>query len=453
MFKQLLGSFRKPASRPVAPDPLVMRTAQVVAAHAAFETQCAELRASAHATDASPPTLLAYARACYEVENAQGDAECEWALRRVLELTPHDPAALYALALLVAADGRFAEAETHLRAAHALAHEDINVRFALAMGLLQRNNYAEGYRLFGVRMATTGHAAPHITPLPAWQGEPLADKALVLWTDWGGFGDHLAYVRYAKVIRETFSPARLIVAAHRPMLRLLAAQPYIDEVVELDAPVVADLQCSMIEAISVLGNDYANLPAWPAYLQPPAQEAAAWAARLRDEKRLKVGITWTSTSVPLIDIGWTGRYDKHLSDRAVRSLGGLDNVAYVSLQKGAGIARAAELLPAGSVLDYTDELADFADTAALISQLDLVLTIDTAVAHLAGALGVPTLLLLKKSLACFWPQNREDTPWYPSVRMLVQPALRDWESVLARARAVLARRAAGVPWPRCVDDA
>ncbi|MDB5804754.1 MAG: uncharacterized protein JWN73_2076 [Betaproteobacteria bacterium] len=452
MFKQLLGSLRKPAPRPAAVDPLAARTAEVLAAHAAFQKQCAELYAPAHAADATPQTLHAYAHACYEAQTAAGDAECEWALRRTLELAPHDPAALYALALLVSADGRFAEAETLLRAAHALAHDDINVRFALAMGLLQRNNYAEGYRLFGVRMATTGHAAPHITPLPAWQGEPLAGKSLVLWTDWGGFGDHFAYVRYARVIQETFSPARLIVAAHRPMLRLLAAQPHVDEVMELDAPVAADLQCSMIEAINVLGHDYASLPAWPAYLEPPAPEAAAWAARLRDEKRLKVGLTWTSTSVPLIDIGWTGRYDKHLTDHAVRGLGGIDNVVYISLQKGAGIARAAELLPAGSVLDHTDELADFADTAALISRLDLVVTIDTAVAHLAGALGVPTLLLLKKSRGYFWPGGREDTPWYPSVRMLVQPEVRDWGSVLGRARAVLARRAAGVPWPHCADE-
>ncbi|HEX4328558.1 MAG TPA: glycosyltransferase family 9 protein [Burkholderiales bacterium] len=454
MFKQLLHSLTRRAARPgPASGAVPGRTEQARAAHAAFERQCAELRNPAHADDATLQTLLAYAHVCYEVETAAADAECERALRRALALDPNHPQALYALALLISADARLAEAETHLRAAYALAPDDLNVRFALVMCLLGRSNYPEGYRLFGVRLETPSHPAPHIAALPAWRGEALAGKTLVLWTDWGGFGDDVAYARYARAIREVHRPARLIVAVRKPMQGLLGSQAYVDQAVDLDTAVEADLQCSMIEAVGAMASEFSTLPGWPAYLEAPARQQQQWQRRLQGEQRLKVGLVWTSTSAPLVDLGWSGRYDKHLPDRTLAALGGLENVVFVSLQKGAGIAKAADLLPGAAVIDVTEELGDFADTAALLRQLDIVVAVDTAVGHLAGALGVPTLLLVKKSRGYFWPEAGTRTPWYPAMRMVAQEKVRDWSPVLARVRATLQRRAAGIPWPECFDQA
>jgi ADP-heptose:LPS heptosyltransferase len=201
-----------------------------------------------------------------------------------------------------------------------------------------------------------------------------------------------------------------------------------------------------------LGADFAHLPHWPAYLEPPAAELRYWQERLRGEKRLKVGLVWTSTSVPPVEMGWVGRSDKHLPNEALAALAGIPKVVFVSLQKGANSPPAAALLPNSAVIDDTEDLGDFADTAALLRQLDIVVAIDTAVGHLAGAVGVPTLLLVKRGRGYFWPEEREDTPWYPSMRMVVQPRLRDWQSVLARVRATLEKRAAGVPWPQCFDQ-
>ncbi|MDB5804756.1 MAG: hypothetical protein JWN73_2078 [Betaproteobacteria bacterium] len=426
MFKQLLRSLKKPA----APAP--------------------------GGVDASLPALMTHARTCYELETPAGDAECEQTLARVLKREPDNPLAHFALALLLAADGAFERAEKHLRAAYARDPGDGYMLYTLVMVLLQRNNYLEGFRLFSAWLHTLSRPAPQIAALPGWRGESLEGKTLVLWTDWGGFGDDIAYGRFARTIRETRRPARLIVAARAPLLRLFAGQPYIDEAVDLETTVKADVQCAMIEAPHVLGTELSTLPAWPRYLQAPAPESAAWAKRLQSEQRLKVGLVWTSTSIaidPAAAADRSGRFGKYLPDQMLAGLGDLPGVVFVSLQKGADLPKAAQLLPGAAVIDDTDELRDFADTAALISQLDLVLTIDTSIAHLAGALGVPTLLLLRKSLACFWPQGRADTPWYPSVRMLVQPQLRDWTHLLARTRAILARRAAGVPWPQCCDPA
>jgi len=111
------------------------------------------------------------------------------------------------------------------------------------------------------------------------------------------------------------------------------------------------------------------------------------------------------------------------------------------------------MLPGAEAIDDTDALGDFADTAALISQLDLVVAVDTAVAHLAGALGIPVLLLLKKSSAHFWLEERGDSPWYPSLRIARQPVHGDWATPMMQVRATLERMAAGTPWPICFGPA
>jgi tetratricopeptide (TPR) repeat protein len=453
VFKRLLRSLARPAGTQAAPaqaaaaDP---RIAKVLAAHAAAQGRYAELAGPASNLAAPLETLMAFAQAAYDLER---DQECEQALRRVLAMDPRHAHAHYSLALLIANDARLEEAEQHLRAAYAQAQTDMNVRFTLAMVLLGRSNYPEGYRLFRSRVEGPCFPAPHISPLPVWNGEPLEGRTLVLWSDWGGFGDDIAYARFARAIRERYKPRRLIVAARKPMRRLLAEQPYIDEAVDLSARVAADCQCALIDCVTAMGVDYASLPTWPAFLQPPAAEMQYWRSRLASVTGLKVGLVWTSTSVPPVHADWVGRFDKHLPNTALSALDGLPGVTWVSLQKGADIPPAAQLLPNSAVFDETEDLNDFADTAALISQLDLVVAIDTAVGHLAGALGVPTLLLLKRGRGYFWPMDSEETRWYPSVRMVIQPRLRDWPAVLARVRAVVERRAAGVPWPQCCDRA
>lgn len=453
MLRRLLRAFGKTTPAPAAPaaapveDP---RVAETLAEFRRMKAGYAALAQPAAAPDATLALLMQFAHACYVMER---DDECERALQRALVLEPDSAEAHYAYALLLYSQARLAEAEAQLRPALARAPGDRNVRFTLAMVLLGRNQYPEGYELFRSRLDGPSRSAPHIVALPVWQGEPLQGKTLLLWGDWGGFGDDLAYVRYARAIRESRTPARIIVAVPRPLVRLYAAQPYIDEAVDLATPVTADYRCALIDAGNAFGATYETLPTWPAYLAAPQNEARYWRGQLQAEQRLKVGLVWTSTSVPPVEFDWVGRFDKHIPNSLLARLGGVPGVVFYSLQKGEGVPPAADLLPGEAVVDVTEDLNDFADTAALIEQLDLVIAIDTGVGHLAGALGVPTLLLVKRSRGYFWPEGREDTPWYPSVRMIVQPAMRDWVSVMDRARDVLARRASGVPWPRCFEAA
>jgi hypothetical protein len=400
-------------------------------------------------TGPSLELLLEAGHLAYELDR---DDEAEQVLGQALLLDPDNPVANCGLGLVVFTHGRFAEAESHLRRALIRAPQDRSARFALALTLMGRGNYPEGYRLFAARRDGPARLGAKIEPLPAWRGEPLAGKTLVLWSDWGGFGDEIAYIRYARAIRERYAPARIVAAVPRPLVRLYAGQPYIDAAVVVTDGAAADCQCALIEAVSAMGTTVDSVPAWPHYLQAPDAELRFWQQQLADDRRFKAGLVWSGGAGEGDGVSITARLEKNLTPEALAALAGLEGVVLVSLQKGGHVPKLAELLPQAAMIDDTDALGDFADTAALICQLDLVIAVDTAVAHLTGALGRPTLLLLKRSGGYFWPDGRSDTPWYPSMRLIRQHAHGDWSQAMQRARAVLQRMAAGVPWPACFDD-
>jgi tetratricopeptide (TPR) repeat protein len=451
MFGPLLKSlFTKKPAPPPAPA-ADTRIAAGQAQRARYQGRYDKLRQELD--QGAGPTLerwLELGHLGYELDR---DAEAEHALRQALLLDPDDPVANCGLGMIVFTHGRHAESEAFLRRALIRAPNDRSARFALAMTLLGLGQYPEGYRLLAARRDGPTRLGAKIEPLPAWRGEPLVGKTLVLWSDWGGFGDEIAYIRYARAIRERYAQARIVAAVPRPLVRLFGAQPYIDEAVAVTDGASADYQCAMIEAVSVLGTTVATVPSWPHYLQAAAADLQFWQTQLAEEPRLKVGLVWSGGAGESDGVSTTSRLDKHLAAGDLAPLAGLEGAVLVSLQKGGHAGKLADLLPGVAVIDDTDALADFADTAALIRQLDLVVAVDTAVAHLAGALGQPTLLLLKKSGGYFWPEGRNDTPWYPSMRLLRQHAHGDWSQVMQRVHAVVTRMAAGTPWPACFDQA
>lgn len=452
LFKSLLS--RKPPPAAAAPDPSAARHAARMQAYhaqrALYEARYAELVRQLPDPCEQIEPLLEIGHLCYQLDR---DVEGEAVLLRALALDPANPVALCGLGLLLQTYGRFAESEHYLRRALAVAPDERSIRYGLAMALMSRGNYPEGYALFAARLAGPVKQGAQIAALPAWRGEALEGKTLVLWSDWGGFGDDLAFVRYARAIRERVRPARIIVAAPRPLVRLFAGQPYIDAAISLQDSAAADLQCSFIEAARVMDITVDSVPAWPAYLQAPAPETGYWRTQLANQPRPLVGLAWSGGAGEAGSEMTTGRLDKHLDAGNLAELRGLPGIRFVSLQKGAHTGRIADMLPDTDAIDDTESLGDFADTAALVSQLDLVVAVDTAVAHLAGALGRPVLLVLKKSSAHFWLEERSDSPWYPSMRIARQQVHGDWSQPMARVRATLERMAAGTPWPACFDQA
>jgi hypothetical protein len=222
-----------------------------------------------------------------------------------------------------------------------------------------------------------------------------------------------------------------------PLRRLLATAPGVRSVVTVDEPPPAfDFHCPMLSLPRAFGTDLATIPAQVPYLFADPVAAAAWRERIGPQG-LRIGLVWG---------GWSGHNRNHRRSLGLASLAPLASVKglrFVSLQKGPP----AEELAAGRVpldiLDIAPELDDLADTAAAIAALDLVISVDTSVAHLAGAVGKPVWILLPYAPDFRWLLEREDSPWYPTARLFRQPVADTWVPVVARLTGDLHRLADG----------
>ncbi len=228
----------------------------------------------------------------------------------------------------------------------------------------------------------------------------------------------------------------MVLEAPPELASLLSSLEGVEVVAEGDPLPAFDLHSPLMSLPLLMGTELDTVPGEP-YLRADPGKAAAWRARLGPARKPRVGIVWASGRRP-------GRPDKRADLRRDIPLLKLLEAArpdleFVSLQKG--LAAEAELKAAPSaVTDPTTDLRDFADTAALMEALDLVISVDTAPAHLAGALGKPAMTLLRYDACWRWLTGRADSPWYPSMRLLRQPVPGDWDSVVAELKTALAER-------------
>jgi tetratricopeptide (TPR) repeat protein len=263
---------------------------------------------------------------------------------------------------------------------------------------------------------------------PQWRGEAAEGQTLLIHAE-QGFGDTLQFCRYAP--RAKARGLRVIMEVQPPLVRLLSGLPGVDLVTGRggDALPPFDLHCPMLSLPLVLGtNTVATIPGAAPYLNADAAQIAAWRKRLagEDGRGLRVGLAWAgnprshSRALAAVD------RRRSLNPNRLAPLFELSDVQCFSLQKGGPAA------PAGFPLtDFMNEMDDFADTAALVANLDLVISVDTAVAHLAAALGKPVWLLDRFDSCWRWLTDRRDSPWYPGLRLYRQPQPGDWDSVMA----------------------
>jgi hypothetical protein len=278
-----------------------------------------------------------------------------------------------------------------------------------------------------------------------WQGQHLAGKTLLVQCE-EGIGDQILMIRYVQDLAKRFH-ARVLARVDPPLVRLFQTAPGVETAVSSDQPPPAfDEFVWMMDLPGKCGTTMQNMPGVVPYLRAPVAESESFQKRIaRDgSPRLRVGLRWAgnlrnyrglSRAIP------PGELAGNLSD--------LDSVEFYSLQKNPEAGAALEGSQDFPLIDLTGELDDMADTAALIANLDLVISVDTAVAHLAGALGKPVWTLLPFSADFRWLIGREDTPWYPTMRLFRQARQRDWSEVLARVRVELnqagrAQRAPGL---------
>jgi len=196
-----------------------------------------------------------------------------------------------------------------------------------------------------------------------------------------------------------------------------------------------DLHCPLLSLPRVFAAELATIPAPASYITPPAERIAPWAPRL-PKAGLRVGLAWSGHRDNARD------NERSIAFARLLPLFAIPGTRFVSLQKDVRASDAADVRSCANMLDLSAELHDFADTAAVIAQLDLVISVDTAVAHLAGAMGKPVWLLLPRVPDFRWLLDRDTSPWYPSARLFRKGRAETWDDVVAKAAAELAATAA-----------
>jgi len=345
------------------------------------------------------------------------------AFRKAVALRPQFVEACNNLGLALQEAGLFDEAVEVLRRACALSPELAEPRFALATALLARGDFEQGWPLYEARWRMKSRAPEPAFVQPRWDGSSLAGRRILLHGE-QGLGDIIQFIRYVPLVRDRGGVC--IVLCPPELRRLLEGQCGIEQVVddgETRPPF--DVHCPLLSLPGLLGTTLQTIPAQVPYLRPDEALATLWQDRLSHEPpALKVGLNWAGSPLP--------RHNRHRSMplATLAPLADVTGVRFYSLQKG-NASHEANSPPAGmQLVNWSDDLHDFADTAALISALDLAITIDTSVAHLAGALGQPAWVMLVRAPDWRWMLSRDDSPWYPKMRLFRQSQDRDWNNVV-----------------------
>jgi hypothetical protein len=264
---------------------------------------------------------------------------------------------------------------------------------------------------------------------PLWRGADAIDGKTILIHSEQGLGDAIQFCRYVSLVAAR--GARVILEVEKPLCELMTGLAGASAIIPKGSPLPhVDMQCPMLSLPLAFGTRLETIPSATPYLSVSAQALKAWQTRLGPKARPRVGLVWSGRSAHKND------RNRSISLRSLLSFFDID-ATFVSLQTDVRADDAAVMKDRGDILDCGDALEDFADTAALVSQLDLVIAADTSVAHLAGALAKPVWVLLPYVPDWRWLLARDDSPWYPTARLFRQSQIGKWDDVIAQVRAAL----------------
>jgi hypothetical protein len=266
-------------------------------------------------------------------------------------------------------------------------------------------------------------------PQPLWRGqESVAGKTVLLHAE-QGMGDTIQFCRYAPLLAER--GARVILEVQKPLRELLSTLAGVAQVVSAGDPLPDfDMHCPLLSLPLAFETEPAAIPAATPYLSASPQLLKDWERRLGPHDRPRVGLVWSGSTFLKND------RNRSIALSALLPLLDID-ATFISLQKDVRAKDAVTLQDRTDIRDVRDELKDFTDTAALVSHLDLVISVDTSVGHLAGALAKPVWMLLPYVPDWRWQLDRDDSPWYPTARLFRQDEARSWQGVVARVHAAL----------------
>jgi tetratricopeptide (TPR) repeat protein len=354
-------------------------------------------------------------------------ADAETWCRRAVEHDPKYKQGHFNLGAILSERGEKEAALGHYRQAVGLDHSFAAARYNLALALLSLGQMEEGWAEYEWRWKVAGEGpAPHAFLQPAWRGEPGEGRTLLVHSE-QGYGDTLQFSRYAPMAAA--QGLEVILQIDKPLVRLMGSLDGVSRVVPTGEPIPRfDMQCPMLSLPLALGTTLATVPATIPYLAPTPADAATWRRRLDDvgASRPRIGLAWAGNSLLKAD------KKRSLGTSQLDAILQVPGASFISLQK------IASSRPDARITDFMTDSLDFADTAALIDCLDLVIAVDTAVVHLAGALGKRVWMLDRFDPCWRWLHGRTNSPWYPKMRIYRQAEPGAWAPVIEQVAADLA---------------
>jgi tetratricopeptide (TPR) repeat protein len=306
-------------------------------------------------------------------------------------------------------------------------------RFVEAVARLTLGDFAAGWRAYEARWSVGLLSSQRRTfAAPLWLGEQSLEGKTILLHAEQGSGDTIQFVRYAPLLAAR-GAKKIVVEVQRELVSLVSALKGIGSVIGRGEPLPGfDMHCPLLSLPLAFSTELTTIPADIPYIAPPAADARRWRDCLPRQRPL-IGVVWSG------DPGHDNDLNRSLRLATLSPLLGLSGACFVSLQHVVREADALALRGNPNVIAIGEEFSDFADTAGAIAALDAVISVDTAVAHLAGAMGKPLMLLLPFAADFRWMRERQDSPWYPTARLYRQPKFGDWDSVIGALAQDLAR--------------
>ncbi len=349
---------------------------------------------------------------------------------RCLAAQPDMPELHNNYGLLLKAQGKYGEALKHYARARALRPDYADAEWNEFFVRAVTGDFAAAWPLQEARWKMPGVVRP-VLPSPEWNGGDLTGKTILLFGE-QGLGDTIQFIRYAPLVK---ARGGTVVFACPPVLaELMRTVDGIDRVVSEGEPPPHDCHAALLSLPRIFDTTIETIPAKVPYMRANAERVAAWRKELSGLADLKVGVVWRGRPTHANDL------NRSMKSNLFKKLLNQPGISAVVLQKD---AQKRELKALGvPAFDAGPKLESFAATAALIETLDLVISVDTSVCHLAGALGKPIWVLLPYAPDWRWLLDRADTPWYPSMRLFRQPAIGDWDSVIATVAAALKKEKA-----------
>ncbi len=351
-----------------------------------------------------------------------------------VELQPNYFDALVNLSKAAEGRGEFQKSLDLIQRAVALRPNDPDARFLRGIGLLRLGNLLQGFADYQFRFQCPELKLAHrIFPQPPWTGaEDVAGKTVLVHSE-QGLGDTIQFIRYAPLLAER--GAKVIVECPQELLALMRSVKGVDQFIPHGSALSPfDLHATVLSLPMAFHTTLDTTPANVPYLAPSGDRVAAWRQILAEDPSTnrRVGLVWSGNPKHSNDA------NRSIPLRRFEPLADMKDLTFFSLQKGAAAGQMSDSTLKLKLIDHTARLNDFNETAALIAQLDLVITVDTSVAHVAGAMGKDVWLLLPYVPDWRWLLSRDDSPWYPTMRLIRQEKPGDWASVVRRVAVDLA---------------